>query len=306
MYLRKFRIISLSMDRLELLSLFVDIVEKGGLSAAGRGRGLSPATVSERLMALERQYGVRLLNRTTRSVSPTDAGRQLLDGARHLLAESEALEHRVRDGVDRLSGLIRLSAPSDLGQARIMPVIDQLIAQHPDIQVDLQLTDGRVDVTALGLDLAIRTGDLADSTLKVRKLGSRRRLVCAAPAYLEQHGVPHDPSELAKHNCLLMRFGSELDNAWPFVIDGRLTRVMVRGNRIINDGREVRRWCVAGYGLAFKSEWDVTDDLAKGRLVSCLAEFEPPPASVQIVYSPSANLPGRVRYLIDALIETFS
>lgn len=293
------------MDRLESLALFVSIVEKGGLSAAGREHGLSPATVSERLMSLERQYGARLLNRTTRSVSPTDAGQQLVNGARHLLAESRDLEHRVRDGVDHLSGLIRLSAPSDLGRTRIIPVIDRLIAQHPDIQIDLQLTDARTDLIARGLDLAIRTGDLADSTLKARKLGNRRRLVCAAPDYFERNGVPEHPEELAQHNCLQMRFGTELDNAWPFVVDGKPTRVMVRGNRIIDDGLEVRRWCVAGHGLAYKSEWDVADDLAKGRLISCLDEFEPPPAAVQVIYSPSAHLPGRVRCLIDALVETF-
>lgn len=293
------------MDRLESLALFVSIIEKGGLSAAGREHGLSPATVSERLMSLERQYGARLLNRTTRSVSPTDAGQQLLDGARHLLAESRDLEYRVRDGVDHLSGLIRLSAPSDLGRTRIIPVIDRLIAQHPDIQIDLHLTDARIDLIARGLDLAIRTGDLADSTLKARKLGSRRRLVCASPDYFERNGVPEHPDELAQHNCLQMRFGTELDNAWPFVVDGKPTRVMARGNRIIDDGLEVRRWCVAGHGLAYKSEWDVADDLAKGRLISCLDEFEPPPAAVQVIYSPSAHLPGRVRCLIDALVETF-
>lgn len=293
------------MDRLESLALFVSIVEKGGLSAAGREHGLSPATVSERLMALERQYGARLLNRTTRSVSPTEAGQQLVDGARHLLAESRDLEHRVRDGVDHLSGLIRLSAPSDLGRTRIIPVIDKLIALHPDIQIDLQLTDARIDLIARGLDLAIRTGDLADSTLKARKLGSRRRLVCAAPDYFERNGMPEHPEELAQHNCLQMRFGTELDNAWPFVVDGKPTRVMVRGNRIIDDGLEVRRWCVAGHGLAYKSEWDVADDLAKGRLISCLDEFESPPAAVQVIYSPSSHLPGRVRCLIDALVETF-
>ena len=293
------------MDRLESLALSVDIVEKGGLSSAGREHGLSPATVSERLVALECLYGARLLNRTTRSVSPTDAGRYLVEGARHLLAESADLEFAVRDGVDRLSGLIRLSAPSDLGQTRVIPVIDCLIAQHPEIQVDLQLSDGRVDLIARGLDLAIRTGDLADSTLKVRTLGTRRRRVCVAPAYLEQHGVPEHPEELAQHNCLLMRFGSELDNAWPFVVYDKPMRVMVRSNRIIDDGREVRRWCVAGLGLAYKSEWDVADDLAEGRLVSCLDEFAPPPAAVQIVYSPSAHLPGRVRCLVDALVETF-
>lgn len=293
------------MDRLESLALFVDIVEKGGLSAAGREHGLSPATVSERLAALERQYSARLLNRTTRSVSLTDAGQQLFDGAHHLLAESAELEHRVRDGVDRLSGPIRLSAPSDLGRARIIPVIDQLIAEHPDIQVDLQLTDGRVDLIARGLDLAIRTGDLADSTLKVRTLGSRRRRVCAAPAYVDRHGIPQNPGELAKHNCLLMRFGSELDNVWPFVVDGKPMQVVVRGNRVVDDGTQVRRWCAEGHGLAFKSDWDVADDLTTGRLVSCLDDFEAPPASVQIVYSPSANLPGRVRCLIDALVDAF-
>jgi len=291
------------MDRLDALALFVDIVEKGGLSAAGREHGLSPATVSERLAALESHYGARLLNRTTRSVSTTDAGARLLEGARRLLAESAELDGCVRDGAESLTGPIRLSAPSDLGRARVLPVIDRLLAEHPGIGVDVELTDGRVDIVARGFDLVIRAGAMADSTLRARPLGTHRRRVCAAPAYLERHGVPSHPTELIEHNCLLMRFGADLDNAWPFAVDGEPMRVLVRGNRTVDDGGVVRQWCVAGHGLALKSEWDVAEDLAEGRLVSCLDDFAPPPTPIQIVLPSTTHLPRRVRRLVEALVD---
>ncbi|WP_034177120.1 LysR family transcriptional regulator, partial [Burkholderia ambifaria] len=156
---------------LDNLALFLRIVEKGGLAAAGREVGLSPATVSERLAALESHYGAALLTRTTRAISLTDEGRTLVAGARRLLAEADELESRVRLGAQTLSGPVRLSAPADLGQARVVPVVDAFLAEHPGVTVDLHLGDGYVDLVGQGLDFAIRRGTLADSALRSRSLG---------------------------------------------------------------------------------------------------------------------------------------
>lgn len=293
------------MNNLDNLQLFIRIVEKGGLAAAGRDFGLSPATVSERLVALEAHYKARLLNRTTRSISLTNAGQMLVEGARNLICEANDLQARIRLGIDQLSGLIRLSAPMDLGRTRIAPLLDEFMQAHPDIRVDLTLTDSQVDLVAQGLDLAVRLGTLSDSSLISRKLGNNFRQVVAANSYLEQYGIPANPQDLNKHNCLVMRFGSRIDNEWPFQINGRTVRVPVYGNRIANDGSLVREWCGQGLGIAFKSGWDVAADLESGALVTLLNDFASKPSNIQLVYPSARTLPNRVRKLIDFFTADF-
>ncbi len=286
---------------IENLKLFLLIVEKGGLAAAGREVGLSPATVTDRLAALEGHYGARLLTRTTRSISLTDEGRKLVTGARRILAETEETEALIRLGVEKISGTIHLSATRDLGRAQIAPLLDQFMKKHPEITIDLLLSDGYVDLVGQGIDLALRFGDLSDSTMKSRKLGPNRRIVCAAPDYLKLNGTPLHPDDLAHHNCLVMRFGSHTDQDWTFSIDGQMRMRRVSGNRIANDGGLIRSWCLCGHGIALKSEWDVRADLEAGDLVEILSEFAPKPSSLQMVYPAGAVQPRRVRALMDYL-----
>lgn len=291
---------------LDNLALFLRIVEKGGLAAAGREVGLSPASVSERLTTLEKYYGAALLTRTTRAISLTDEGRLLVEGARRLLAEADELEARVRLGAEKISGLIRLSAPEDLGRRRIVPILDAFLAEHAEVSIDLNLTDGYVDLVAQGLDFAIRHGVLADSSLRARQLGDNRRIVCASPDYLARAGAPSHPNDLAAHDCIVMRFGQNLDHEWPFVIDGEPKRVMVWGRRIANDGGLVRQWCLEGHGLALKSIRDVDADIASGALIEVLKPYAVSSTALQLVYAPSAVQPRRVRLLIDAIADALS
>lgn len=288
---------------LDSLSLFLRIVEKGGLAAAGRELGLSPSTVSERLAALERQYGVALLVRTTRAVTLTEEGRMLAEGARRLLAEAEDLSARIRLGADRLSGPVRLTAPMDFGRRHLVPLLDAFGQDHPEVTFDLHLSDAHVDLVADGIDLAVRHGVLADSSLKVRPLGTARRVVCAAPSYLAQHGVPQNPQDLANHRCLLMRFGTVTEAVWPFRIGGRTERVMVRGYRTANDGDLIRRWCRAGQGIAYKSLFDVADSLRDGSLTELLPLFSSGGTALQLVYPATLAPPRRVRVLLDYLAQ---
>jgi len=286
---------------LDNLALFLMIVEKGGLSAAGREMGLSPASVSERLAMLEGYYGASLLTRTTRSLSLTDEGRLLAEGARRLLAEADELESNVRLGAGKISGPVRLSAPMDLGQSRIVPILDRFLAAHPDVTIDLNLTDGFVDLASQGIDFAIRYGTLADSTLRAKPIGENRRVVCAAPAYLERNGTPRHPDDLMRHDCIVMRFGANIDRVWSFRVDGGAYRVAVGGRRVANDGSLVRQWCRDGHGICRKSIWDVQADLDAGRLREILADFSPGSTALQIVYPPTRVQPRRVRALIDAI-----
>lgn len=286
---------------LDKLAIFIMIVEKGGLAAAGRELGLSPASMSERLASLEAHYGVTLLSRTTRSISLTEEGRLLLEGARQLLSEAEELDSRIRLGTEKITGLVRLTAPVDLGQNRIVPVIDRFLDRHPDVSVDLTLTDGFVDLVSQGINFAVRYGTLADSTLKAKVIGENRRVVCAAPGYLDRNGTPQHPDDLQQHQCILMRFGAHTDRVWPFSVNGKEYPIVVNGRRVANNGEQVRRWALNGYGFCFKSVWDVQEDLRSGKLVEVLSPFSPGFTRLQIVYPQTRVQPLRVRTLMDMI-----
>ncbi len=289
---------------IENLKLFLLIVERRGLAAAGREIGLSPTTVTDRLAALEAHYGARLLTRTTRSIHLTEEGRELVAGARRILAETEETEARIRLGVEKISGTIHISAPSDLGRNQIAPLLDKFIEKNPEIKIDLTLSDGYVDLVGQGIDLALRFGELSDSTIKSRRLGANRRLVCAAPDYLKRNGRPLHPEDLAHHNCLIMRFGGNTDYEWSFDLNGERRAFRIKGNRIGNDGGLIREWCLQGYGVALKSEWDVRADLKAGRLVALLETFVPKPTALQMVYPAGAIQPRRVRAVMDFLSDS--
>ncbi len=286
---------------LEHLGLFIRIIELGSLAAAARAEGFSATTVSERLAALESHYGTRLLNRTTRAIHLTEAGRALYEGAPRLLAEEKELRSRIRSGVTSLAGPLRISAPLDLGRVRIVPLLDRFLAQHPAVTGDLLLSDGNLDVLAESIDIAVRFGTLRDSTLGVRRLGNDHRAVCASPDYLATHGVPKTPADLANHNCLRLRFGRHLERTWRFQTAGREETILVSGDRIANDGGLVRQWCLDGRGIALKSIWDVGDDLRAGRLVELLRDHSPQPKSLQLVFPPGRSHPRRVQEFADLL-----
>lgn len=283
------------------IALFQKIVEKGSLSAAGRELGLSPTTVSERLSALEAHYGIVLLNRTTRAISLTEEGRTLVEGAKHVLGEIEDLETRIRHGAQTLSGLIRVSAPSDLGRTIVSDEINLFLAKHPSISVELLLSDGYIDIVGQGFDMAVRFGAVTDSSLRVRSMGEWRRLVCAAPGYLEKHGTPRTPADLKDHNCLVMRFGINLDNVWRLGPHTMQQIVTVKGDRVANDSAMVRQWALDGFGIMFRSELDVGPDIKAGRLVELLADYAPQPTPIQMLFPPSRAQPRRVRALADQL-----
>jgi DNA-binding transcriptional LysR family regulator len=282
---------------LDNLRLFIVISEKGSLVGAARETGFSTTTVSERLAALETHYGVSLFSRTTRSISLTEEGRTLLHGAKSVLGEVADLDTRIRYGAQSLSGLIRISAPVDLGRTVISDAISTFTAENPAVSIELSLSDGYVDLVGQGFDLAVRFGNVTDTTLRARHLGMFQRLVCAAPAYLEQHGTPQVPDDLRDHNCLTMRFGETLDNVWEFGAGPKPYRVTVRGNRVVNDGWLIRRWALAGDGIILKSQLDVSEDIRQGTLVSLLEHHLPPPTPLQAMFPPGRALPRRVQAL---------
>jgi len=290
---------------LQHLRLFLQIVEKGSLAAAGRELGLSATTVSDRLASIEAHYGVTLLNRTTRAISLTEEGRTLFEGAREVLSAADELNSRVRLGAQTLSGLIRVSAPIDLGHIIVEPVVNQFLKDNPKVCIELLLTDSYVNIVNEGIDIAVRFGNLADSTLRVKSLGSTQRLVCASPEYIEQHGSPLSPSDLSQHNCLVMRFGAQLDNIWNLRDKDKSVAVHVTGNRIANDSKLVHNWCLQGYGIAFKAQHDVGEDIKAGKLISLLEDYSSPPTKINMLFPPSRTQPLRVRELAKQLSKAF-
>lgn len=291
---------------LDNLRLFLMIVEKGGMATAGREFGLSPARVSERLSNLERHYGVSLLNRTTRSISLTEEGHELAKSAKNILSEVDDLQARIKLGHEQISGMIHISATIDFGRSKVAPILDSFMKEHPDIDINLTLTDGNVDLVADGIDLAFRFGNLEDSSLHYKRLGENKRLVCASPAYIKKHGMPKHPFDLVEHNCLLVTFGNYIDRHWRFMVDGQAKRVSVKGKRIANNGELIADWCRAGHGIAFKSEWDVREDIKAGNLVEVLKEFRMPPATFQIVYPENAIKTRRIKLLVDYIVKAFA
>ena len=286
---------------LENLNLFLLIVEKGSMSAAAREYGLSPARVSERLSDLETHYDTKLLNRTTRSISVTEQGQELIRTARRIISETQEIESKLRLGKEIISGTIHLNTTIDFGRNCIAPLIDKFMEKHPEINIHLTLDDGYVDLISNNIDLAIRHGELSDSTLHAKKININQRIICASPEYLAKNSMPTHPEQLQHHNCLMTKFGNHIDKHWRFMVDKKEKTYSVNGNRISNNGELVADWCRAGYGIAFKAHWDVHEDIKQGRLVRLLKNFEIPNRPSQFVFASGATKSRRIRMLMDHL-----
>lgn len=296
------------MSSLLEMQTFVEIVDRGSLSAASRSLGAVPSTVSARLTALEDRLGVRLLTRTTRQLRLTESGARYLADCRRILAEIERSEQALRSQQRALSGTIRITAPSDFGRTRLRPVLDALVAAHPRLSVHLHLSDRVVDLVGQDFDLAVRVGHLPESSLVARRIATGHRLVCAAPEYWARHGRPAKPEDLAKHECLLWTPDGVNEATWTFRAKedaGRPRSVRVRGRRASNDGEVVRAWALAGLGVAQKSYWDVAADLEAGRLEPVLRPYARR-ADLHAVHARGRHLPHRVRVLVDHLAHGFA
>jgi len=287
------------------MAIFVRIIELGSLSAAGRDMRLSPAVVSNRVARLEGSLGVRLLNRTTRRVSPTEEGATFYEHCLSILNELEQAESVISERLTEPRGPIKVTLPSVFGRLHVAPHVPAFLARHPHLQVRLHLTDSLVDLVQERIDLAIRIAELADSQAIARKLAPNRRVIVAAPAYLARHPAPREPADLLKHNCLLLRFPGSRQYRWTLQgPDGPMT-LRVAGSMDANNGEVLRDWCLAGHGLALKSLWEIVDDLNDGRLEVVLPAFPPLGHAIYALYPHSRYLPARVRVFIDFLAEIF-
>ncbi|MER9002590.1 LysR family transcriptional regulator [Mesorhizobium sp. M0862] len=293
------------MDRIQDLHLFRTVVRAGSLTSAGNHLGLSPAAMSGRLKALEAHYGVSLLKRSTRSMNLTPEGRLLFENSDRVIEEFDTLEATLRRGGSDLCGSITLTCPSDLGRQHVAGMVDEFLAENPEIQMRMFLTDNVLDIVETGCDVAIRYGNLPDSALTTRRLGPNRRLICCAPAYAERHGMPATPHDLSQHNCLALLRSDRIMDEWEFFKDGETTSVRIQGDRMSSDGFALRQMAMEGVGMVRKSLWDVADDLKGGRLLSVLDDYTRTPFGFHLLTDHRTMMPRRIRLFIDFAVRYF-
>ncbi|POA98143.1 LysR family transcriptional regulator [Chromobacterium sinusclupearum] len=293
-------------DRLNDLRLFQDASLLGSFSAAGRKHGLSPAAASACIQRMEEALGVRLFERTTRRLRLTEAGETYLAYCRQALDLLEEGENQLQREHSQLSGAIRLSAPSDLGRNLLLDCLDRFSATHPEVHFSLSLSDTPADLIGDDIDLAIRYGMPADSSLVARQLAASRRVVCAAPALLQTLGVPSHPQDLTRLPTLTLTTGHGPMNEWRYRDGGEIRSLRLQRTRQSNDGEVIRRWALQGHGFAYKSQLDIAADLRAGRLLTVLDDFFTEPAPLHLLYPGHRLQPARVRRLIDFLLAELS
>jgi len=287
------------------MTFFSLLARCGSLSAAGRELGVSTPAVSKRLAQLESRLGVRLLARTTRRVSLTPEGELYLDNARRILADIDDMERQLAGAMAAPSGLLRVNTTLGFGRSHIAPLVSQFAKAHAGIQVQLQLTVDPPPLTEDAFDVCVRFGEPPDARVIARKLAPNRRLLCASPAYLERHGMPKSPADLAQHNCIGIRQGDQAYGLWRLSQGRRTEAVKVRGNLSSNDGEIAVNWALAGHGIVMRAEWDVARYLRSGRLKQVLETWKTPPADIHAVYPQRHQVSARVRTFVDFVAAHF-
>ena len=287
------------------MRFFALVARLGSLAAAARALDLTPPAATKRLAALESRLGVRLLNRTTRSVSLTSEGETYLQYATRILDDIKDMEDAVAQGRATPKGLLRVNATLGFGRTTIAPLVSRFAARYPDVEVQMEVTDKPVDLVESGFDLAIRFGALPDKRLNARRIMSNRRFLCASPRYLERHGVPASLADLARHRCIIHRQNDDAYGIWRFQHQEQTEVVKVHGNLSSNDGDIVLGWALDGHGILIRSEWDLAKYLDSGRLRIVLPEFSLPSADLFVYYPNQRNQTVRARAVIDFLAEHF-
>lgn len=287
------------------LEFFILIARHGNLSAAARAMDITPPAATKRLAQLEAKLGVRLINRTTRSISLTKEGETYLSHATRIFEQLREMEDAVSSSKTDLRGLLRVNATLGFGRTTIAPLVSEFARLHPHVEVQVELTDKPVDLVEGGFDMAVRFGALPDQRLNARCLMTNRRFLCASPLYLEQHGTPSTLADLAQHRCIIHRQNDEAFGIWRFTRNQQNEVMKVQGALSSNDGDIVLGWALDGHGILIRSEWDLAKYLESGRLKVILPEFNLPSADLFVYYANRRNQTARARAFIDFLVERF-
>jgi DNA-binding transcriptional LysR family regulator len=294
------------MDKIKEMTAFVDAVDQGSLARAALAQHVTPVMLGRRIDALERRLGVKLLHRTTRHLTLTEAGSTFLEHCRKLLSDLETAETIVSEGRDDASGHLIVSAPAAFGRLHVAPHAPAFLAAHPKVRISFNLTDQVVDLVREGYELGIRIGGVLDPSFVAVRLASNRRVVCATPAYFERCGIPRTLDELARHNCLAFNLQGGQQRGWYFQKDGKPVTIKVDGKLDCNDGELLHRWASEGLGLAWRSTWEIQAQLASGELITVLDDYALPAYDIMAVYMQQRHLPARVRAFIQALKAAYA
>lgn len=290
------------MDRIEDLQAFVTVVEKGSLTAAAKQLGRSLQSVSRSLAALESDLDIELVARTTRRSAATEEGLVFYRRISAALAEIEAAKNETSNRREQASGLLRITSSTGFAPLYIVPVARAFLEIHPKVEIELDISDGFVDLVDRGFDLAIRTGDLPDSSLKARRIANFRRVVFASPGYFAKHGKPKAPEDLVRHQCIV-RTAARETNAWPFLVGGRLKTVKVAGRFRASGSPATVEAAVQGLGMAQAPLWHVRPHVDSGALELALIRFEPPRMPMHAVWPSTRLLPAKTQLFIEFLAE---
>ncbi|SFQ04655.1 DNA-binding transcriptional regulator, LysR family [Variovorax sp. PDC80] len=285
---------------LEELEAFLLVAETGSFTKAAQRLGLSKSVLSRRVGALERRLGVQLVHRTTHAVTLTELGTGFQERTRKALEDLDDAVDASSRGAAAVRGLVRITAPTNLGVLHVLPAIAELMAQHEGLEIDIELNDRYADIVGGGFDLALRIGELKDSTLVSRRLGTVHRAVVCSPDYLARRGRPSTPSDLEAHECLAYANMGAADQ-WRFLVDGEWKAVRAGGRLRTNDGAALRAAALAGRGLVGLPAFITQGDVQAGRLVRVLEEFPMPEAGLFALFHSSARLPGRARAVVEHL-----
>ncbi len=293
------------MDQLKQLETFVSVATRGSLTAAANAEGVAPAIMGRRLDGLEERLGVKLLLRTTRRISLTHEGSAFLEDCQRVLADLANAEASVSAGGVKASGHLRITAPAGFGRRHVAPLVPHFRELHADVSISLNLSDRVVDLAGEGFDCAVRVGDMPDSSLVSVRLADNRRLCVATPAYLKRHGTPAHPSDLSKFDCLTLSSDASQTRGWVFQLAkgdaSELIYLKPGGPLNCSDGQVLHDWCLGGYGIAWRSTWEVAAEVASGALVPLLEDFAAPANGIYAVFGQRKHLPLRVRLWIDFL-----
>ncbi|MCT4555018.1 MAG: LysR family transcriptional regulator [Pelagimonas sp.] len=293
------------MSYLDNIRTFVRVYELGSMSAAGRDLRISPAVTSSRISQLEEHLGVRLFQRTTRSLTPTEQGKTFYRGATGILESVQSAEAELAEITDNPRGALSVAAPLGVGRRLIAPLVPEFLEHYPEVSLRLRLTDRNVDLTGEGLDLAFFLGQPADSTLRIRKIADIERVLCAAPNYILRRGHPKNGAALLKdgHDCLNLRFPGATEFQWPLSTPDGPQRFAVQGRFESDDGDVLTNWALDGHGIVMKPVFEVADYLARGALLPVAQENPPVPIQMACLFTHRKRQDPKARLFMDFVIS---
>ena len=293
------------MPYLDSIRVFVRTVELGSITAAGRDQRLTPAVASNRIKELENRLGIRLFNRTTRKIAPTEIGRLFYEHARRVIDALDEAEAVVAGASQQPRGSIRVTAPLGLARRVIAPLVPEFNKIYPDLAIRLRLSDRKVDMFDENVDVAFVLGTLEDSSMKARKIMDCRRVLCAAPSYLEEQGTPETPNDLlnGSHRCLLLRFPGSSEYFWTLQTEEGLQKFNVTGPYDADEGDVLIQWAVEGWGIVNKPFYEVAEHIRAGALTPILEATPPPPSRFACLYPHRRLQDPKIRLFIDFMVE---